>query len=397
LPLCTNCSRFGGNQYSMSFYDNDKLRQLFMLAVIILLGGVVFFQLYSLFPGFLGAITLYVLLRPAMLYLTERQKWGPSLAATVLMLLSFLVFLVPVYLLVEMLSSKIGMAISNSNEFITGLQGITGTLKEKTGIDIFSAASLKKMQDGVAGILPDFLGATFSTITIIGILYFILYFMLVNIRRMEKSMYNYLPLKENNVDRLLLEVRSMVFSNAVGIPLIAVIQGVIALVGYFIFGVPNAMFWFVITCFMAMLPLVGSAIIWLPLATFLLINGQKWQGIGLIIYCGVLVSSADNIFRFMLQKKIGNVHPLVTILGVIVGVRLFGFIGLIFGPLLISMFILLLRIYHNEFSYRRLSTTETDAGNSAETSQEAVPTPVIDHQHQEIPPENPDKDAATNI
>ena len=73
------------------------------------------------------------------------------------------------------------------------------------------------------------------------------------------------------------------------------------------------------------------------------------QGIILFIYGFLIVGTVDNLFRFWLQKKIGDTHPLITIFGVIIGLNLFGFIGLIFGPILLSMFLLLIQIYRHEF------------------------------------------------
>jgi predicted PurR-regulated permease PerM len=188
-------------------------------------------------------------------------------------------------------------------------------------------------------------------------MYFMLYFMLVNGRQMEKSLYEYIPLKDENVIRLGEEVKNMVVSNAIGIPVIAIIQSIFALVGYWIFGIHDALFWFGVTCFTAMLPVVGSTIVWLPLAVHLLVEGQKWQGIGLIIWGFAVVGMADNLFRILLAKKIGDTHPLITIFGVLVGVNLFGFIGLIFGPLLITMFLLLLKIYSNEYFVKKREVT----------------------------------------
>jgi predicted PurR-regulated permease PerM len=98
-----------------------------------------------------------------------------------------------------------------------------------------------------------------------------------------------------------------------------------------------------------MVPVVGSALSYVPLSIILFANGETAKGFILIIYGLVIMGSVDNIFRFWLQRKIGDVHPLITVFGVIIGVPLFGFIGLIFGPLLISLFILLMRIYHVEF------------------------------------------------
>jgi predicted PurR-regulated permease PerM len=173
--------------------------------------------------------------------------------------------------------------------------------------------------------------------------------MLVNGRELEARLYEYIPLKDENVLRLGNEFRKLVIANAVGIPLIAVIQGIVSLIGYFIFSVPEPFFWFAVTCFTAMLPVVGAAAVYVPMGIYLIAAGNTWQGIGVLIYGFAVVGTSDNISRFMLAKKIGDVHPLITVFGVLIGVNLFGFIGLIFGPLLISMFILLLEIYTNEF------------------------------------------------
>ena len=141
----------------------------------------------------------------------------------------------------------------------------------------------------------------------------------------------------------------MVVSNAIGIPVIAFAQGLIALVGYLILGVREPFFWFGVTCIAAMLPVIGAALAYIPLTIIFFANGQNWQGVAMAIYGFGIVGTADNILRFTLLKKIGNVHPLTTVFGVIIGLKLFGFIGLIFGPLLISLFMLLLKIYSTEF------------------------------------------------
>ena len=141
----------------------------------------------------------------------------------------------------------------------------------------------------------------------------------------------------------------MVVSNAIGIPVIALLQGIVGVIGYLIIGVKEPWFWFVITCITAMLPVVGAALAYVPIAIIFFSNGQNWQGVAMLIFGFGVIGTVDNVFRFTLQRKIGNVHPLVTVFGVIIGLKLFGFIGLIFGPLLISLFMLLLKIYSNEF------------------------------------------------
>ncbi|TWF44652.1 putative PurR-regulated permease PerM [Chitinophaga polysaccharea] len=343
----------------MSYFDNDRLKQIGFLLLILFLGILLFKEMYTFFPGFLGAVTLYVICRKWMFRLVEERKWRMSLAATVLLILSFLVVLLPVGLLINLLTAKVTYAATHTADLMNALKQANSQLEEYLGMGVLTAERLQKLQERITSILPGFLGATFNTLTTIALMYFILFFMLVNGRKMEETLYEYIPLKDKNVDRLGKEFNTLVIANAVGIPLIAVVQGIVSLIGYLIFGIPQPFFWFVVTCFTAMLPVVGAAAVYVPMGVYLLATGNVWQGVAILIYGFGVVGTSDNIARMMLAKKIADVHPLITIIGVIVGVSLFGFIGLIFGPLLISMFILLLEIYSNEFVIKRRDKPKT--------------------------------------
>lgn len=337
----------------MSYLDNDRLKQIGFLLLILFLAVLLFMEMFTFFPGFLGAVTLYVISRKWMFKLVEERKWRKSLAATLLLVLSFLVILLPIGMLINMLAAKAAYAASHSTELINSLKQTNAQLEETLGFGLLTTERLQKIQEGITAFLPGFLGATFNTLTTIALMYFMLYFMLVTGRKMEETLYEYIPLKDENVERLGKEFNTLVIANAVGIPLIAIVQGVISLIGYLVFGIPQPFFWFVITCFTAMLPVIGAAAVYVPLGIYLLASGSTWQGIAVLAYGFGVVGTSDNIARMLLAKRIADVHPLITIFGVIIGVSLFGFIGLIFGPLLISMFILLLDIYGNEFVIKR--------------------------------------------
>jgi predicted PurR-regulated permease PerM len=98
-----------------------------------------------------------------------------------------------------------------------------------------------------------------------------------------------------------------------------------------------------------MIPVVGTALIWLPLTAYFFATGNNYDGIGLLVYSLVFITHIDYVARLTLLKRFMDIHPLITIFGVIVGITLFGFWGVIFGPLLISYFIILVKIYINEF------------------------------------------------
>ncbi len=335
------------------FIHQNRIRQMFFLAAIVLWGILLAMELYGFLPALMGAITLYIVTRKWMFYLVDQRRWRKGLAAAALMIITFLIILIPIGVLVHMLSSKVTYAVQHSNELVDALKIVIGNIEQQLGFELVNADNLNKLGNFIAQAVPQVLNATFSTLVTIFFMYFILFFMLVNGRKMEQGIYGYIPLKDENVDKLGRETQNIVISNAIGIPVIAFLQGVVALIGYMIIGVNEPWFWFVVTCLTAMLPIIGAALAYVPLAIIFFANDQVLQGVFMLIYGFGVIGTVDNIFRFTLARKIGNVHPLITVFGVIIGLKLFGFIGLIFGPLLISVFILLLKIYANEFTVRK--------------------------------------------
>lgn len=329
--------------------SQNRIRQIFFIVILLLLGLLLFLELYSFLPAVLGAMTLYILMHRWMFFLTEKKKWRKGWTAALLMLLSFIVILLPVGLLANMLSSKITYAVQHSSELVAALKKLVISLEQQFDITITSEENINKLGNAITESLPRILGATFNTVTTIFFMYFILYFMLVNGRYMEDRLYEYIPLKDENVDKVSKEVNTMVVSNAIGIPLIAFAQGLVGLVGYLIIGVKEPFFWFGVTCIAAMLPVVGAALAYVPLAIIFFAGEETGRGIAMLIFGFGIIGTVDNVLRFTLLRKLGDVHPLTTVFGVIIGLNLFGFIGLIFGPLLISLFILLLKIYSSEF------------------------------------------------
>lgn len=331
----------------------NRIRQIFFLALLVLLGLLLAKELATFLPALLGAITLYILIRKWMFRMVEVRKWKPGMAATILMVLTLLIILIPIGLLVQMLSSKVTYAIQHSNELVESIKILVANTEQRFNIEIANTENINKLGNFIAQVVPQLLNATFGTLVTIFFTYFILYFFLVNGRKIEKWLDDSIPLKDENVNKLGSEMENIVLSNAIGIPVIAFLQGVVGLIGYFIIGVQEPWFWFVVTCITAMLPFIGAALAYVPLAIIFFANDEVGRGIFMLIFGFGVIGTVDNVFRFTLARKIGNVHPLITVFGVLIGLKLFGFVGLIFGPVLISMFILLLKIYANEFMAKK--------------------------------------------
>ncbi len=324
------------------------IRQIFVLLIILIMGGLIFRELLPYFSGVLGAITIYVLMRGWMLKLV-RKGWNPNLAASVLCLLSFVGILLPVSGVIMLLGNKIGNAVNNSERVILAFKEQVATLEDRLGYDLASQIDVSAISAWISNNLQSVAGGTFNVFIAIGLMYFILFYLLTDRRMIQNSIGEFLPVSKTNLKIIGKEILAMVRSNALGIPLVAIVQGVVALIGFLIFGISDPFFWFVIVTIGSMIPFVGTLIGILPVFILELSTGNTFQAWGILIYGFIVVGSSDNIIRLYVLKKLDNVHPLITLIGVIVGVPLFGFIGLIFGPLLISLFLVLLSIYRKEY------------------------------------------------
>jgi predicted PurR-regulated permease PerM len=328
---------------------NNRIKQIILLSIIILLGYLLVKELFFLLPGLLGALTLYILSRSSYFDIVYRRKWKKGWAAGLFIIYYLLLIGLPVFIAIELISPKINTFLDNPTEAITTIKQSINTIQDKIGYKIIPEASLTSSLSKVSAFIPTILNSTATLLINLVIMLFILFYMLYNGRDLERMLNRIIPLKQKNIDSLASETRKLVRANALGIPLISIIQGLTAALGYFIFGVREWGLWAFFTGVFAFFPVVGTMIIWVPLVIYTYAMGQTGQAIGILVYSAVVVGNIDNLVRMRLMRKLGDVHPVVTILGVIVGIGLFGFVGLIFGPLLISYIILLFEIYMNEF------------------------------------------------
>ncbi len=328
----------------------SKIKQVFMIITIVGMLFLIIFNLKLFIPSVLGAITLYVISRKYNFYLQEEKNWKPSLAASLIMVATLVVLILPIYFIVDLLIDKLGNAEAYMAQFNAFLDKIHDFVMQKVHIDILSKENLDKVKSAAGKFSGTALSGTFNTLTIIMSMYFILYFMLEKPRTFETILRNVSPLKKSNVNLLGDKIRKMIIANAIGIPVVAIGQGLVALVGYFIFGAPSPVLLFALTAAASMLPVVGAAIIYVPVCIFMIANGDNAMGLGLAAYCLIVVGLTDNLLRFTLLKKLENIHPLNTVFGIIMGLNIFGFMGLIFGPILISLTVLLIQVYRDEFA-----------------------------------------------
>jgi predicted PurR-regulated permease PerM len=339
---------------------NNQIKQLMIL---ILLGLLLYFalrELYDFIPGLLGAITLYILSRGSYFQLVYHHKWNKGWAAGMYLTAYLLLFALLTYFTFTLIEKRVHHFLVNPEIMINKAKEAIYELGQRTGFTLLSQDTLINLQKRLSDFIPSLLTDTANLLANLAIMLFILFYMLVHGKEMENFLDRILPFRHGNVHVLAAETKRMIRASAIGIPLVSLIQGLTATIGYLIFGINEYMIWGFLTGVFAFFPVVGTLIIWVPLVVFQYASGDTWNATGLFFYSLIITGNIDYISRLTILKKLGHIHPVVAILGVIVGLRLFGFIGFIFGPLLVNYIILIFRIYTREFS-------QTDAG-SAETA-----------------------------
>ncbi len=327
----------------------EKYWRYSLFVLILGLGITIFIEITPFLGGLLGAATIYVLLRRQMRYLTERRRWRRSLAAALLLSEAAVCFLGPISLVVWGVVVKVQDLTLAPQSILTPLRDLAALIYTKTGYDLWQESNIHSL----VALLPRVGQWVVRNITDFAlnvvVLLFVLYFMLIGGRRMEGYCRRLLPFDRAVGGRVLREIRLIVRSNAIGIPLLAAVQGFVAWIGYVIFGAPGALLWGLVTCFATIIPIIGTGLVWLPLAAYLALVGRWGQSVGLALYGLLVVTHVDNLVRFIMQKKLADTHPLVTIFGVVIGLSLFGLMGVIFGPLMLSLFIFFVDLFKRKY------------------------------------------------
>lgn len=327
--------------------DNAFFRQLLFLGVLIAVGVILFKQLNFFVGAFLGSITLYVVMRRQMFDLVERQGLQRWVAALLLVGVSAAALAALGFVLVVSVGSELSNLDIDSIE--RSAAAALGWVNARFGLDLIPHDIIARSDGLIQKLTNGVLNTTYSFTANIFMMLIVLYFMLTSGRKMEAKLWTYAPFKDRSLEVIKREVKTMIYSNAVGMPVILALQTVVSTLIYWLLGFADPWFWGFLTALCGLIPVLGTMLVYVPVAIWLIGQGQPWDGVILLAYGMTVISNADNVFRIVLLRKVADTHPLVVIFGVLLGIPLFGFWGIIFGPLFISGFILLIKIYYVEY------------------------------------------------
>lgn len=334
--------------------SNRAINQIMLIAIILLACLLIFTNLTYYMPGFLGAITLYIVFRNIYFNLTERKKWNKILTSLLFILLSIVFIVMPLWALIDYISPEINAFLNNTDQIIDKFNQVKDYIKDKPileHIDLSDQAVIQFVQS-LTRYLPNVINSVAELLINMIVTFFVLYFMQTKGRQMEAYIEDHFPFSAQSKQEIWNDVDHMVRTNAIGIPILGIFQGIVAIIGYYIFGVSNPILWGIVTGIATIIPVLGTMAIYIPICIVAFATGPTANAVWLTLYCFFLVGGIDNILRFTILKTLGNVPPLITVFGVLLGLNLFGMLGLIFGPLLMSSVSVLFKVYRNEYGRR---------------------------------------------
>ena len=189
-----------------------------------------------------------------------------------------------------------------------------------------------------------------------GFILFISYYLFKDGKDIAKKIEDLLPIRKSTMEKLVDQFEQVTYAVVFGQLFIAFSQGFLATIGFYIFGVPLPIFLGVLTAFCALIPVVGTSIVWVPASLYMILIGYFTQnynilskGVWLFVYGILVISTIDNILRIKIMESKADVHPIITIVGVIGGANLFGAVGLFLGPILLPLIITYFETFRERF------------------------------------------------
>ena len=316
------------------------------------------------------AMVLFFTAKPLYRVLTRALFGMRTLASFLTCLILALVILIPLVSLVSIIANQalefsgvVRQGIQSGHLWqlvdakIKALQGWLVHLNlpvpaEQIKLDQIILTVLTKASEFIYGNAIGFLkGFTYFFLDLVLVL-FIAFFMFIQGDDFIEEIKKLSPLDAAHNEEIMRETENTIKATLWGTVIVAFVQGILGGVGFWIFGLPQPAFWGTVMIPAAVIPVVGSAIIWGPAAVYLLVAGHVGPGVGLIIWGGVLVSVIDNLLKPMLMKGSRSTPSIFILFSILGGITYFGMIGFILGPLILSFLLSLLRIYQKTILLR---------------------------------------------
>ncbi len=355
-----------------------ELNNLVLLVFVMLISAIFFSMIYDFLMVILIAAIFSSLALPVNRFFERLFKGKKSLSSALALVSISLIGIFPLLALMGIvaaqavrISRSAGPWIEKRLEEPTAFHDLFLTLPFYETINAYSDLILQRLGEMVSKTgtflfenISSFTLSTVHTLFLFFVFLYTMFFFLRDGRDMLQQALYYMPLNQSDQSRMLDKFTSVTRATIRGTFVIGIIQGTLAGIAFQVAGIESAVFWGAIMTVLSVIPVVGSALVWVPAVLYLYATGENVAATGLLIFCGILVSSIDNILRPVLVGRDTRMHELLIFFGTIGGIGLFGIAGFIVGPIIAALFITVWEIYGETF--KEYLNDAKHAGDSAD-------------------------------
>jgi len=312
----------------------------------IILAALSLYMLLPFLTSIIAAAIVVYIFYPLFKRLEKHTK-SKGLSAFIMMIIIFLIVIIPIFFVINALFVEAASFYQNVKGIdLTPISElISGIVNEKVNLNVYMEDTIGTLVSFIIRSVSDFFFSLPQKLLILFVTVFVMYYFFKDGDKLNKTFGRLFPMRKDHKNELLAEFTKVIYAIIYGVLITAVIQGLLGTLGLIIFDVSSPILWGSIMVITAMIPIFGTWVIWIPAALYKIFSGDYFNGFGLLIYGILVVSTIDNVIKPKLISEKAKIHPILIILGVFGGLKAFGIIGIMLGPLILGVFSLIYNFY----------------------------------------------------
>ncbi|MCJ7479097.1 MAG: AI-2E family transporter [Candidatus Nanohaloarchaeota archaeon QJJ-7] len=336
--------------------ESEDVKFYFFLLILVVLGALSYMLVAPYIYYIIGAVVLVYITHP--LYRRLQRSIGNRTVSSILSMftLSVVAVIPTIYLADQIVIQGRTALITLSTGAIDHIEtsALELQIEQLTGyvvnIDAVLNDALVDASTLFSAELPGIITSALDATIGLFVMAITMYYLFKEGEELLDGLKEIMPLDDELEDKMVVELDRMSKAVLFGHVLVSVVQGILAGIGLWLFGIPNVVFWTFVMIVLGLIPLIGNFLVWGPAGLYLIfMDSEPLLGLGLLVYGTIIVGLSDNILRAHVVGKRGNIHPLLVMIGVIGGLPMFGLLGVVLGPLVLGFFVSLLRVYREDF------------------------------------------------
>ena len=322
---------------------HDHKMVLFFTFILAGLAGLIIWKF--LIP-LVSAVILSYIFHPVYRWIRNKTN-RPRLSGFLMLFLIIIGILLPLALLTKAIINE-ATTLFNTDISLEQIQESLHYVGIEIDISAVAADAIIEISQAIKQWIvriPWLLSRITDAVVNLFVMFFVMFYLFTDGEKIVLWLREHLPLRESLKKEILLQTGKLTSALLIGQVITAIIQGIVGGIGFLIFGIKGAVLWGFVMTILAFIPVIGTFLVWVPAGIILILEQDYFSGIGILIYGALIISTIDNILKPKLVSKRAPIHPVTVLLGVLGGLTVFGIMGVVIGPVILSLFSLFLRVY----------------------------------------------------